>query len=173
MIIAQAGPRPADTRVLRAHAPHGSGIRMRSWPIRRKLVAIPILAAVLLTVATWVALASGGHRFWLVAGLDAQILALMVAAWAAADALAQRIVRLREQVAQLRDRGAVPNASAVGELRRSTEFLEFAQAAGGFGVFDLDLVTGRIIGTPLYFELLGIPNSAALFTRDEWLATVH
>jgi two-component system sensor histidine kinase/response regulator len=132
-----------------------------------------MLAAVLLTVTTWVVRDSGGHRFWLIAGLDALILALMVAAWVAADALAQRIVRLREQVAQLRDRGAVPNASAVGELRRSTEFLEFAQAAGGFGVFDLDLVTSRIIGTPLYFELLGIPNNEALFTRDEWLATVH
>jgi PAS domain S-box-containing protein len=134
-----------------------------------------MLAAVLLTVTTWVALDSSRHRFWLIAGLDVLILAIMVAAWAAADALAQRSARLQEQVAQLRDWGAapVPNEIAVGELRRSTEFLEFAQAAGGFGVFDLDLVTGRIIGTPLYFELLGIPKSDALFTRDEWLATVH
>src|SRR5258708_5312292 len=81
MIIAQAGLRPADTRVLRAHAPQGSGIRMRSWPIRRKLVAIPMLAAALLTVTTWVALDSGGHRFWPIAGLAAVILAIMVAAW--------------------------------------------------------------------------------------------
>src|SRR5216683_2976364 len=85
------------------------------------------------------------------------------AAWAAAVALTKRIARLQEQVAQLRDRGAAPgpNDRAVGALRRSSEFLEFAQAAGGFGVFDLDLVTGQIIGTPLYFELLGMPNSEA------------
>ncbi|HWS64422.1 MAG TPA: PAS domain-containing protein [Steroidobacteraceae bacterium] len=133
-----------------------------------------MFAAVLLTVTTWGILDSGRHRYWLIAGLAA-ILAITVAAWAAAVALTKRIARLQEQVAQLRDHGGapVPNDSAVGALRRSTEFLEFAQAAGGFGVFDLDLVTGQIIGTPLYFELLGIPNSEALFTRDEWLATVH
>src|ERR1700730_9025590 len=103
---------------------------MRSWPIRRKLVAIPMLAAVLLTVTTWVALDSARHRFWLIAGLEALILAITVAAWAAADAFAKRIARLQQQVAQLRDRGAAPNDIAVGELRRSSEFLEFAQAAG-------------------------------------------
>jgi PAS domain S-box-containing protein len=58
-------------------------------------------------------------------------------------------------------------------LRRSSEFLEFAQAAGGFGVFDLDLLTGKITATPLFFELLGLPGSNAPFTRDDWLATVH
>jgi PAS domain S-box-containing protein len=163
---------------------------MRSWPIRRKVVAIPMLAAVLLTVTTWVVFDSGRHRFWLIAGLAA-LLALNVAAWAVADALAKRIARLREQLVELRDCGAAPPPApapapapmqilmqmpedrATGALRRSAEFLEFAQAAGGFGVFDLDLVTGRIISTPLFFELLGIPNSEALFTRDEWLATVH
>src|SRR6266436_1131903 len=86
VMIAQASPRPADTRVLRVHAPQGSGIRMRSWPIRRKLVGIPMFAAVLLTVTTLVALDSDRHRFWLIAGLDGLILAIMVAAWAAADA---------------------------------------------------------------------------------------
>jgi two-component system, sensor histidine kinase and response regulator len=68
--------------------------------------------------------------------------------------------------------GAAP-APEVRELRRSSEFLEFAQTAGGFGVFDLDLVTNQIIATPLFFELLGLPGNHALFTRDEWLATVH
>jgi two-component system sensor histidine kinase/response regulator len=58
-------------------------------------------------------------------------------------------------------------------LRRSSEFLEFAQAAGGFGVFDLDLVTGQVAGTPLFFELLGLADPAAPLTRDDWLATVH
>src|SRR5258708_24441189 len=108
---------------------------MRSWPIRRKLVVIPMLAAVLLTVTTWVAFDFARHRFWLIGSLDALILAITVAAWVAADALTRRIAQLREQLAQLRDPGAtpVPDAIAVGALRRSAEFLEFAQAAGGFG----------------------------------------
>ena len=40
--------------------------------------------------------------------------------------------------------------------RRSAEFLEFAQSAGGFGVFELNLVTGIIKGTSLFFELIGL-----------------
>ena len=59
------------------------------------------------------------------------------------------------------------------QMRRSSEFLEFAQAAGGFGVFDLDLVTGQMTGTPLFFELLSLAATQVPFTRDEWLATVH
>src|SRR5436305_5499504 len=66
-----------------------------------------------------------------------------------------------------------PEPERVSPLRRSAEFLEFAQEAGGFGVFDFELVTGRITGTPLFFELLGIPGGEAIFTRDEWLTTVH
>ncbi|HSY39067.1 MAG TPA: PAS domain-containing protein, partial [Polyangia bacterium] len=135
-------------------------------------------------------------RWWLIASLGAAILAIMIAAWAVADALVKRIGRLHEQLAQLLDRGAaVPTELAVGDeiemlsnqmrkgisrgreretqLRRSSEFLEFAQEAGGFGVFDLELVTGQIVSTPLFLELLGVPNVDALFTRDEWLATVH
>ena len=218
---------------------------MRSWSIRRKLFAIPMFAAVLLTVTTVGILESSRHyqiairatvgntftdlsptvapnhlddlraaqleaareldqadlaarhdRWWLIASLGIAILAIMIAAWAVADALAKRIARLHAQLAQLLDRGAaVPEELAVGDeiemlsnqmrkgisrgrerenqLRRSSEFLEFAQEAGGFGVFDLDLVTGQIVSTPLFLELLGVSNGDALFTRDEWLATVH
>ncbi|MDB6085411.1 MAG: domain S-box [Gammaproteobacteria bacterium] len=59
------------------------------------------------------------------------------------------------------------------QMRRSSEFLEFAHAAGGVGVFDLDLVTGQMTGTPVFFDLLGLKNRDSLFTRDEWLATIH
>ncbi len=59
------------------------------------------------------------------------------------------------------------------QLRRSSEFLEFAQAAGGFGVFDLDLVTSQVNGTPLFFELIGLAHPHVPFTRDAWLSTVH
>src|SRR6266404_2948646 len=175
---------------------------MRSWPIRRKLLAGTVLAAVLLLITTWAVLESGGYRFWLIAGLDALTLGIMAAAWAVADAMAKRVARLQEQLAQLPEWDAVPVPGPVrvpevlaaaaeietpsrmpteiysggggdSQLRRTSEFLEFAQAAGGFGVFDLDLVTGQITSTPLFFELLGLPNNGALFTRDEWLATVH
>src|SRR5271163_1646808 len=57
--------------------------------------------------------------------------------------------------------------------RRSAEFLEFAQAAGGFGVFELNLNTGRIQGTSLFFELIGLECRDMTLTRDEWLASVH
>ena len=57
--------------------------------------------------------------------------------------------------------------------RRSAEFLEFAQAAGGFGVFELNLVTGQIKGTSLFFELIGLEGHDMSLTRDEWLASIH
>src|SRR5882757_1352199 len=58
-------------------------------------------------------------------------------------------------------------------MRRSAEFLEFAAAAGGFGVFDLDLVSGGISGTPLYFDLIGLSQGGGTLTREEWVATIH
>jgi PAS domain S-box-containing protein len=57
--------------------------------------------------------------------------------------------------------------------RGSAEFLEFAQAAGGFGVFELNLVTGRIKGTSLFFELIGLECRDMSLTREEWLASIH
>jgi signal transduction histidine kinase/DNA-binding response OmpR family regulator/HPt (histidine-containing phosphotransfer) domain-containing protein len=58
-------------------------------------------------------------------------------------------------------------------MRRSAEFLEFAAAAGGFGVFDLDLISGGISGTPLYFDLIGLNPGGGTLTREEWVATIH
>ncbi len=57
--------------------------------------------------------------------------------------------------------------------RRSSEFLEFAQEAGGFGVFELNLVTGKIQGTSLFFELIGLDCRDMTLSRDEWLASIH
>jgi two-component system, sensor histidine kinase and response regulator len=59
------------------------------------------------------------------------------------------------------------------QLLRSPEFLEFAQAAGGFGVYDLDLQTGDISGTPVFFDLIGMPSRNQILSRDEWVATIH
>jgi PAS domain S-box-containing protein len=58
-------------------------------------------------------------------------------------------------------------------FRHSTEFLEFAQATGGFGVFDLNLQSGDISGSPLFFELLGLPSHDLMLTREEWVTTIH
>jgi two-component system sensor histidine kinase/response regulator len=131
---------------------------------------------------------------WCLAGA---LLSLLMAGWLTAQRLSKRVLTLRDNLSYLFDRGtdaadtATYNGDEIQTLsdrlqkaifqgreretrtRRSTEFLEFAQAAGGFGVFDLDLVTGQVSGTPLFFNLIGLANDVALFTRDEWLATIH
>ena len=66
---------------------------------------------------------------------------------------------------------AVAEVESAG--RRSAEFLEFAQSAGGFGVFELNLVTGIIKGTSLFFELIGLECRDMSLTREEWLASIH
>ncbi|MDP9014154.1 MAG: response regulator [Pseudomonadota bacterium] len=131
------------------------------------------------------------------AALGAAILALLAAAWISASSIAQRLRTLGDTVARLLDRGAAmglqdpPSGDEIEtlssrlhqtvyrgreretQLRRSSEFLEFAHAAGGLGVFDLDLVTGQLTGTPLFFGFLDLKNRHMPFTRGEWLATVH
>jgi PAS domain-containing protein len=66
-----------------------------------------------------------------------------------------------------------PKALSDTSSRRSAEFLEFAQAAGGFGVFELNLVSGHIRGTSLFFELIGLECRDMSLTREEWLASIH
>src|SRR3984957_14169384 len=58
-------------------------------------------------------------------------------------------------------------------MQRSSDFLEFAQEAGGFGVFDLNLLTGDISGTPLFFDLIGQQSRDLKLTREEWVASIH
>src|SRR5580704_7567696 len=58
-------------------------------------------------------------------------------------------------------------------MRKSADFLEFAAAAGGLGVFDLDLATGNVGGTPLFFDLIGLRPRDETLTREEWVATIH
>ena len=166
---------------------------MVNWPIRRKLLVLPLVAVA--TALPTILLVR--DRTVLMACCATGSLALLGAAWLVATRLSARINTLRETLSHLLDRGGgVPGDAAPGgdeiqalsnrmhraifrgreretQMRRSSEFLEFAQAAGGFGVFDLDLVTGQVTGTPLFFELLGLHNPAALFTRDDWLATIH
>ncbi len=129
------------------------------------------------------------------AGIMAWALALAMAlgAYASAAKVARRIRTLREALAPVADPNAPPAAGTdeldalaegvrralrFGEeresaLHRSAEFLRFAQCAGGFGIFDLDLASGEIEATPLFFDVIGIPSHGVLFHRDDWLATVH
>jgi two-component system, sensor histidine kinase and response regulator len=244
-IIAQERIDPADTLVFGAHAHHRLGCCMGSWPIRRKLLVVPLAAVVLLMVTTlWLVQSSRRYqhdvravveqtlnaqfptgtrrpgsgrmaraatdaaldradqtfvtdRTALIVGLGAAFIALLTVAWLITKGLTQRLRSLRETLSHLVDRGAVPalddgrsgdeiellsnrvhkaifrGRERETQLRRSSEFLEFAQAAGGFGVFDLDLTTAQVNGTPLFFDLLGLANKKAPFTRDEWLATIH
>ena len=91
----------------------------------------------------------------------AAFIALVTGAWLMANSLTRCIIALREVLSHMQDRGAPPTGGDEREslsrslhkaiyrskeretqLRRSSEFLEFAQAAGGFGIFDLDLATG-------------------------------
>src|ERR1700722_13094129 len=58
-------------------------------------------------------------------------------------------------------------------MQRSSDFLEFAQEAGGFGVYDLNLLTGDISGTPLFFDLIGQQSRDLMLTREEWVAAIH
>jgi two-component system sensor histidine kinase/response regulator len=99
------------------------------------------------------------------------------------------LTKLRRRTDQLHPAGAVsvdagaaasgpeiasgPEAPSDTPLRRSAEFLEFAQAAGGFGVFELNLVSGHIRGTSLFFELIGLECRDMSLTREEWLASIH
>jgi PAS domain S-box-containing protein len=166
---------------------------MVNWTIRRKLMVIPCVAVV--GALLMIVLVTDRRTLLVCAAVGSG--ALLAAAWVTASRVTRRIAALRERLSQLLDRGIPPAADGdqtsdeiellsnrlhkaifrgrerETQMRRSSEFLEFAQAAGGFGVFDLDLVTGQVSGTSLFFELLGIKNAGGLFTRDEWLATIH
>ncbi len=171
---------------------------MLSWPIRRKLLAIPMSAAVLLAAASLYVFESGRSYDRVAAALlGTMALALSVLAWRTANGISTRLSNLGAMLSHLLDHGQPPADALVRvadeiellsnrvhlsifrsreretQLRRSSEFLEFAQAAGGFGVFHLDLVSAQMSGTPLFFELSGLENRRAPFTREQWLATIH
>jgi PAS domain S-box-containing protein len=139
---------------------------MRSWPIRWNLIAIPIAAVLMLAVTLgWVAYSRQSN----VAArcIEPALLFLVaLASFAAGKA------RLPESPGE--DSGSPPHRRArATHLRRSSEFLEFAQAAGGVGVFDFDVVSQEVIGTPLFFELAGLSPATSMLTRDEWMTTIH
>ncbi|HMK85896.1 MAG TPA: PAS domain-containing protein [Steroidobacteraceae bacterium] len=166
---------------------------MRSWPIRIKILAIPLATAVVIGATPWLLVLAPHHRLIVGLGALAALAALAAGAYAMASRFARRIGELREVLGYFDDPLAPPPAGddEIGaladtlrklvyrgkqrqtQLHRSTEFLRFAQCAGGFGIFDLDLVSGQIIGTPLFFDLTGLQSRSAPLTRQDWLATLH
>jgi hypothetical protein len=68
---------------------------------------------------------------------------------------------------------AAPPAAPISQSHHAPDFLEFAQTAGGIGVFNLDLITGDISGSPLFFALIGLPSRKVCLCRDEWTATIY
>jgi two-component system, sensor histidine kinase and response regulator len=165
---------------------------MRSWPIRTKLLATPVAAAVVFGVVPWLLFLLPHHRIAIALAALAVLVLLAMLAWALIGDLARRIAGIRDSLGHLTD----PLATAPGgdeidaiadtvqtavirgrqresELHRSSEFLRFAQCAGGFGIFDLDLAGAEITATPLFHEIIGIPCYGLSFTRHDWLATVH
>jgi two-component system sensor histidine kinase/response regulator len=166
---------------------------MESGPIRSKLIAVPVAALLVLGAVPTLFIVAPQHVLTAAIMAWALALAMALGAYASATKVSRRIRALRESLAPVAD----PNAAsapgtdeldALGEsvrralrfgeeresaLHRSAEFLRFAQCAGGFGIFDLDLVSGDIEATPLFFDIVGIPSHGVLFHRDDWLATVH
>ena len=169
------------------------GRRMESGPIRSKLIAVPMAA--LLVLGAVPALFIVAPRHALAAGVMAWALAAAMAlgAYVSAVRVSRRIRTLRKALALVADPTEPPapgtdeldalaegvrRAMRFGEeresaLHRAAEFLRFAQCAGGFGIFDLDLATGEIEATPLFFDIISIPSHGVSFHRDDWLATVH
>ena len=87
----------------------------------------------------------------------------------------------RKILTQLRARTGTPDPgethvlSESGESpKRSDNFLEFAQAAGGFGVFELNFRTSEIRGTSLFFDLIGLPEGKdPTLSLETLLITIH
>jgi PAS domain S-box-containing protein len=130
---------------------------MGRWSNRRILFALPMVAVLFLIVAALGTL--DAQRPPVTAALlIAASLTLIAAAWALAKNLRTVMDRAKDHEVQ---------------LRHSTEFLELAHAAGGFGVFDLDLLTGQITGSPLFFELIDLQHRHLGLTREEWLSSIH
>jgi two-component system, sensor histidine kinase and response regulator len=83
-------------------------------------------------------------------------------------------VRARTGTADSNQNLQATTAQTGALLRRSADFLEFAQAAGGFGVFELDFFSGEIQATSLFFELIGLSaGGESTLSLQELLSTVH
>jgi two-component system sensor histidine kinase/response regulator len=170
---------------------------MRNWTIRSKLLAIPSLAVLLFVVGSTADSAFAEHRRAVGVVLVLSSLVLFIAGWMFAGSVTRRLQRLVDALHAMQAQAVeqIPLDSGRGdeitaltkalntviraanereaELKRSTEFLEFAQTAGGFGVFDFDLHERSVTGTKLFFELIGLESADMTLSQAQWLATIH
>jgi two-component system, sensor histidine kinase and response regulator len=166
---------------------------MESGPIRSKLIAVPVVSLLVLGAVPTLFIVAPRHA--LAAGLMAwaPALAMALGAYLSTTKVSRRIRTLRQALAPVADPNVPPSAGTdeldmladgvrralrfgkerESALHRSAEFLRFAQCAGGFGIFDLDLASGEVEATPLFFDNIGIASHGVPFHRDDWLATVH
>ncbi len=168
---------------------------MRRWPLLSKLLLVPLATLALAATTLWLWTHQPADRGTIVVAAAAGALALLGLALHLARDLQARLGSLARTLEHAAPSpGAAPSTAAGDEVahvaerlqhtlrslrerdaqrRRASELLEFAQIAGGFGVFDLDLVTAQMIGTPIFFELAGLEQPPLTVGRDQWLATVH
>jgi PAS domain S-box-containing protein len=163
---------------------------MPSWSIRAKLLTIPVIAAgmllgMLAIIATSVPGAAENWR--LLGALSLASLTLcFYFGWQAANDYSALVRAQQDRESELQriaaesEAGRDELAIEVAErkrsettLRRSREFLEMAQVAGGIGIFDLDLTHGLVQGSPLFFKLMGIETTSQTLTQEQWLASIY
>jgi PAS domain S-box-containing protein len=166
---------------------------MRSWPIRTKLLTLPVAAALVIGLTAWLAGLNADHRLaWVLVAVDVLVVFAAIVL-ALANGFTRRVAELRGRLAYLAD-PAAPSESGGDELdalsetlhdlvyrsleresalRRSSEFLRFIKHVGGFGIFELDLESAQIDATPQFFKLVGVGPLGPAFTRHDWLATIH
>jgi len=151
---------------------------MRRWPSRWKMLTLPLAVVLMVSVAvTWAAMARVGDVMALC--LTSAMLFLAAVTWFEAGKVSGRVRRLTDEGSA--GDPTMPDEQAVDEPDRETagrspgyaDFLAHAQAAGGFGAFTIDLITGEVRGTPLFFELAGLSAATLLLSRDEWMTTIH
>lgn len=59
------------------------------------------------------------------------------------------------------------------QLKSTTERLQFAETAGGIGVFDYDPASGKVVWTPQMEELFGLSPGSFEGTYESWTKRVH
>ena len=160
---------------------------MHSGPIRAKLIAVPVAAVLVLGAMPAVVVVAPRHALGAAVLACALATGMALGVHVAAANVSRRIRALRMTLAPIADPNApsspgkdeldmlaagVRRAVRFGKeresaLHRSAEFLRFAQCAGGFGIFDLDLASGRVEATPLFFDVIGVPSHGVAFHRDD------
>src|ERR1700689_5720360 len=91
---------------------------MRNWPIRTKLLTIPVAAALALGSTAWLAFGRPDHRFAMgLLAFDVLVVSAAIAL-AIANSLSARVAELREQLAHHADPQGPPGSGGGGAQAR-------------------------------------------------------